>query len=172
MGSLSLYLQSIAMVAVAIAIVAWVVWRERLGAINAASWLIAYGALFPIAEHAGWTFYYTLGTDLGDPVFWTESPQGRLHAFMAAVYLTIGVALFVVLAIAMLRHRSKLAWAALVFALVVGGAIEIIVNGPTGLLYKHTFPPNGIPGANLLFVYLLAWTAALLVSRRAVFARR
>jgi len=143
---------------------------SRLGALNAASWLLAYGALGPIGEHAGWTFYYTLGTDMGDPVIWTLSPHGRIHAFMAAVYLVIGVALFVVMAVAMLRQRSRLAWSALLFALVVGGSVEIIVNGPTGLLYQHTLPPNGVTGASLLFVYLFAWTAALLVSWRTVFA--
>ncbi len=173
MVSSSLYLESAAKVAVAMApIVALVVLRRRLGALNAASWLVAYGALGPIAEHAGWTFYYTLGTDMGDPVIWTFSQHGRVHAFMAAVYLVIGVVLFAALAIAMLRQGSRLAWGALLVALVVGGSVEIIVNGPVGLLYQHTFPPNGIPGANLLFVYLFAWTAALLVSRRTIFAAR
>ena len=101
MVSSSLYLESAAKVAVAMApIVALVAWRRRLGALNAASWLLAYGALGPIGEHAGWTFYYTLGTDMGDPVIWTFSQHGRVHAFMAAVYLVIGVALFAALAIA------------------------------------------------------------------------
>jgi len=167
------YLEAAAKLAVAMApIVALVLWRRRLGALKAASWLVAYGALGPIAEHAGWTFYYTLGTDMGDPVNWTLSPHGRVHAFMAAVYLVIGMAMFVVLTTVTLRRRSRLAWTALLLALVVGGSIEIIVNGPRGLLYQHTFPPNGITGANLLFVYLFAWTAALLISRHTVFAAR
>ncbi len=173
MVSSSLYLESAAKVAVAMApIVALVAWRRRVGALNAASWLVAYGALGPIAEHAGWTFYYTLRTDMGDPVIWTLSPHGRVHAFMAAVYLVIGMALFVVMAVAMLRRGSQLAWGALLSALAVGGSVEIIVNGPTGLLYQHTFPPNGVTGANLLFVYLFAWAAALLISWRPVFATR
>ena len=150
-------------------IVALVIWRRRLGALNTASWLVVFGALVLLGEHAGWTFWYVLGTSMVDPVFW--SAHARVHAFMAAVYAVIGVLLFVVMALTMLRRGSRLGWSALLFAFVVGGSIEIIVNGPTGLLFQHTSPPNSVVGANLLFVYLVAWAAALLISWRPVFGK-
>ncbi len=165
----SSYLESAAKFAAAmLPIVALLVWRRRLGALNTASWLVAYGALVLLGEHAGWTFWYALGTDMPDPVFW--SAHARVHAFMAAIYAVIGVALFVVMAGTMLRKGSRLAWGALLFALIVGGSVEVIVNGPTGLLFQHTFPPNSTPGANMLFAYQFAWAAALLISWRPVFA--
>ncbi len=103
-----------------------------------------------------------------DPVIW--SAHARVHAFMAAVYAVIGVALLVVMARTMLRKGSRLAWGVLLFALVVGGSVELIVNGPTGMLFQHTFPPNSTPGANMLFAYQFAWAAALLISWRPVVA--
>ncbi len=47
---------------------------RQLGALNTASWLAAYGALVLLAEHAGWTFWYMLGTDMPDPVICRRTP--------------------------------------------------------------------------------------------------
>jgi hypothetical protein len=163
----SIYLKSAAMfLAVMLPIVALLFWRRRLGALNTAPWLVAYGALVLLGEHAGWTLWYTLGSDMPDPVFW--SGHARVHAFMAAIYAVIGLTLFVVMAGTMLRKGSRLAWSAVLFALIVGGSVEVIVNGPTGLLFQHTTPPNATPGANMLFAYQFAWAAALLISWRPV----
>ena len=37
----------------------------------------------------------------------------------------------------------------LLYAFVAGGSIEVIMNGPVGLLFQHTTPPNTNSGANL-----------------------
>jgi hypothetical protein len=143
--------------------------RKRIGALNAASWLVAYGLLVLLLEHVGFTFTYTLA-GLPEEGF-VAPPHARIHAFMAAVYAVIGMTGFAVLMVTMLRKRSRLAWVMLLTALIIGGSIDVITNGPAGLLYKHTSPPNPIPGANVLWTYLFAWAAALLVSWSTVFAR-
>lgn len=84
--------------------------------------------------------------------------------------MVLSLALLVRLAFTLLRQGSRLARTALLLALVAGGSVELIVHGPLGLLQPHTAPPNGVTGANVLFVYPVAWAAALLISRPAVFS--
>ena len=147
-----------------------ILFRRRLGAFNTASLLLAYGALVLLYEHAGFTITYTLG---GLPQEGYVAPaHARVHSFMAAVYATIGMVGFLTLVSTMLRMGSRLAWLMLLVALVIGGSVEVVVNGPAGLLFQHTSPPNPIPGANALWAYLVAWAAALLISRPAVFGAR
>jgi len=141
--------------------------QRRIGAVNAASGLVVYGVLVMLYEHAGFTFTYTLG-GLPQEGF-VAPPHARIHAFMAAVYATIGMVAFAVMWSTLLRQRSHLAWYVLLAAVIVGGSVEVVMNGPAGLLYRHTSPPNPIAGANLLWLYLVAWVGALLISRRAVF---
>ena len=138
------YLESAAKLGVAILpIVALVAWRHRLGPLNSAAWLVAYGALVVAGENAGWTFWYALTNEPPDAVVWT--PHARGHAFMAALYAVIGMAVLVGMAFTLLRTGSRLAWVGLLFALVVGGSVEVIVHGPVGLIQPHTAPPNGSP---------------------------
>ena len=146
------------------------VWHRRFGPLNSAAWLVAYGALVVAGENAGWTFWYALTNQPPDAVVWT--PHARGHAFMAALYAVIGMAFLVGMAFTLLRTGSRLAWVGLLFALVVGGSVEVIVHGPVGLIQPHTAPPNGVTGANVLFVYLVAWAATLSISWRSVRSRR
>jgi len=150
-----------------IPIIALMVWRRRLGALKAASWLVAYGALVLLWEHAGWKISYTLGAVPQEG--FVVPAHARIHAFMAAVYASIGMTGLVTTAGIMLRKGSRHAWVILLVAFIIGGSVEVIMDGPAGLLFQHTSPPNPIPGANLLWTYLLAWAAALLISYPAVF---
>jgi hypothetical protein len=150
-----------------IPVVALVIARRSLGALNASAWLVAYGVLILLSEHAGFTFTYTLG-GLPEEGF-IAPPHARIHAFMAAVYATVGMVALAIMVGTLLRKRSRLAWAILLGAVVVGGSLDVVMNGPAGLLYRHTSPPNPIPGANVLWAYLVAWAAALLISWRPVF---
>jgi len=154
-------------VAFCLPIVVLILARRRLGAVNAASGLVVYGVLVMLYEHAGFTFAYTLG-GLSQEGF-IAPPHARVHAFMAAIYATIGMMAFAVMGSTLLRQRSRLAWYVLLAAVIAGGSVEVVMNGPVGLLYRHTSPPNPIAGANLLWLYLVAWVGALLISRRAVF---
>ena len=59
---MSLYLENVRNFAIVLApIVGLILLRHRLGRLNAAAALVAYRALFPLGEHAGWTFYYVFG---------------------------------------------------------------------------------------------------------------
>lgn len=140
--------------------------RRRLGVLNAASGLVAYGVLVLLYEHAGFTFTYTLGGLPQEGFF--APPHARIHAFMAATYATLGMVTFAVMVAASLRKRNRFAWFALLAVFTVGGFTEVVMNGPFGLLYRHTSPPNPIAGANLLWLYLVAWAAALVISRDVV----
>lgn len=165
---MSLYLESAEKFAIALApIVGLILLRHRVGPLNAAAALVAYGALFPLGEHSGWTFFYVFGGTDDSGVVWT--PHARVHAFMAAVYAVIGLVLLAVVAVRLLRRGSRLAWGMLLYAFIAGGAIEVIMNGPAGLLFQHTTPPNTNSGANLLWAYLIAWAVALLISWRPIF---
>ena len=45
------------------------------------------------------------------------------------------------------------------FALVVGGSLELVMNGPTGRLYHHVG----------LYGYVVAWLAALVLAYKPIF---
>jgi hypothetical protein len=166
---------------VCLPVIGLVRWRHRLGPLNAASWLVAYGALDVVIEHAGFTFSYTVGGPWHAEGIYEVAPHARVHSFMAGVYAVLGMALLVVIARTMLRQRSRLAWWTLLMVLVVGGSLELITDGPTGVLFRHGFPPPpsancsmpancSIPVGTSLFAYLLAWAAALAISWRPIFA--
>lgn len=141
--------------------------RNRLGVFNTTYLLLAYGVLILLGEHAGFTITYALG---GLPQEgYSAPPHARVHAFMATVYAILGLTGFVTLAAIMLRGRSRTAWWILLAATVLGGSVDLVVNGPIGLIFRHTSPPNPILGANVLWVYVVAFGAALTISRRAVF---
>ncbi len=167
---MSLYLESAKGLAIVLApIVGLILLRHRVGPLNTAAALVVYGALFPIGEHAGWTFFYVFGGTDDSGVFWT--PHARVHAFMAAVYAVIGLVLLAVVALRLLRTGSRLAWGMLLYAFIAGGSIEVIMNGPAGLLFQHTTPPNTNAGANLLWTYVIAWGVALVISWKPIFQR-
>lgn len=162
-------------------VVLLVILRRRLGLLNAAAWLVAYGAFGVVMEHPGFAFSYTVGAPWHAEGIYEVANHARVHTFMSGVYAVLGMAMLVFLAFTLLRQRSRLAWWALFVVLVVGGSLELITDGPTGLLFQHGFPPPAtancslpancsIPIGTALFAYLVAWAAALAVSWRPIFA--
>jgi hypothetical protein len=162
-------------------VVLLVVVRRRLGLLNAAAWLFAYGAFGVVFEHTGFAFSYTVGAPFHAEGIYEVANHARVHTFMSAVYAVLGMGMLVLLAFTLLRQRSRLAWWALLVVLVVGGALELIMDGPTGLLFQHGFPPPAtadcslpgncsIPVGTTLFSYLVAWATALAISWRPIFA--
>ena len=138
--------------------------RNRIGALRAASWLVIWGAVIALGEHAGWATLLALDEA-------RLNPHARVHFFMAGVYAAIGGILLCVIALTLLREGHRVAWFALLFALVVGGTFEVVMNGPTGLLFQHGFSTTeSIPNGMALFGYLFAWLAALVIAWRPVFA--
>ena len=144
--------------------------RDRL---NIASWLVIWGSVVLVGEHAQFTLTYVAG------VVWPEAqrlvliPHARIHFFMAGVYTIIGLVLLGVIARTLLKEGRRAGWYALLFAVVVGGGVELVMGG---LWYQHGSPlylmerPLGW-GWVFLYSYLVAWVAALVLSYKPIFAK-
>ena len=100
----------------------------------------------------------------------------RLHFFMAGVYSVVGAGALIVIARTLLREGRRSGWYTVLAALLVGGTFELIL---ANVWFAHALAEDVTPGARtfedfawmLLFSYLLAWTAALVISYRPVFKR-
>ncbi len=152
---------------------ALIVFRKRLGVLNAASWLVILGAVVLFGEHPQFTLTYAAG------VGWLEGrelvliPHSRIHFFMAGIYAILGLILLGVIARTMLSEGRRAGWYALLFTVIVGGGIDLVMGG---LWYQHGSPlylkesPLGF-GWEFFYVYLIAWTAALIISYKPIFAK-
>lgn len=140
-----------------------VLFRRRLGLLNAASWLVIWGMVFVLTEHGGWA----IRLSAGDPFL---EPHARIHYFMAGVYAIVGGAMLIVIARTLLLAGRSIGWYSLLFALLVGGTIEIIANGPKGILFQHGLSrTQSLPQGTALFGYLFAWLAALVLAYTPIF---
>jgi len=150
-----------------------IVFRKRLGVLNAAAWLVIWGSVVLLGEHPQFTLTYAAGN------VWPEAqrlfliPHARIHFFMAGIYAIIGLILLGVIARTLLKEGRRAGWYALLFAVVVGGGIDLIMGG---LRYQHGSPlyfmerPLGF-GWEFFYVYLVAWVAALVLSYKPIFAK-
>jgi hypothetical protein len=140
--------------------------RKRLGALRAASWLVIWGVVVALGEHAMWAMRLAIHEG------WLN-PHSRVHYFMAGVYAAIGGVLLGMIARTLLREGRRAGWFAVLFALLVGGTLELVMNGPTGLLFQHGFSTTGsLPEGMALFGYPFAWLAALVIAFKPIFAGR
>ena len=147
--------------------------RKSLGALNAASWLVICGSVVLLAEHPMFTLTYAAG------VVWPEVdrlvlvPHAQIHFFMAGIYAIIGQILLGVIARTLLKEGRRIGWYALLFAVVIGGGIDLVMGG---FWYQHGSPlyfmekPLGF-GWEFFSVYLVAWVAALVLSYKPIFAK-
>jgi len=140
-----------------------VLFRRRLGLLNAASWLVIWGVVIAITEHGGWA----IRLSAGDPFV---EPHARVHFFMAGVYAVVGGVMLGVIARTLLLEGRRAGWYSLLFASLVGGTIEIIANGPKGILFQHGLSTTqSLPQGTALFGYLFAWLAALVLAYTPIF---
>lgn len=138
--------------------------RKVLGALNAAAWLVAWGAFVPGFEHAAFAIS-------GSRALARVAGAGlhmRYHFFMAGVFTVIAAGMTVVVAFTLLREGRREGWFAVLSALLLGGLFE--VSGAAGTLY-HGFPPSW-PVGLVIYAYLFAWSSALVISYGPVFATR
>jgi hypothetical protein len=80
---------------------------------------------------------------------------------MAGVYAAIAGVLLSVIALTLFREGRRSGWFAVLFALLAGGSLELVMDGPTGYLYHHIG----------LYGYPLAWAAALVIAYKPTFVR-
>ena len=138
--------------------------RRMLGALRAASWLVVYGVVVAMGEHAMWAIRLS----------WHErrwlNPHSDVHYFMAGAYAAIGGVVLSVVACTLLREGRRSGWYVLLFACLAGGSLELVMNGPTGILFRHGFSnADSLPQGTFLFGYLFAWLAALTISYPPIF---
>jgi hypothetical protein len=140
------------------------VWRRKLGQLNAAASLVTFGALFIATEHWGFAtseskaIAYLPGVGV----------HMRYHFYMAGVYALVAAALISLVAWTLLREGRREGWFAVLFALIIGGGFEI--TGAAGTLF-HGFPPSWAVGL-VIYAYPLAWATALAISFQPVFKVR
>ena len=158
------------------AIVAWfvvaalIVFRQRLGVLNAASWLVIWGSVAAL-EHPQWALIIAAGFAEGQQMVFP--PHARIHFFMAGIYALIGLIFLGVIARTLLKEGRRIGWYALLFAVVVGGAMDLIMGG---LWFQHGSPlyfmerPLGF-GWEFFYMYLGAWLTALVLSYKPIFAK-
>ena len=122
--------------------------RRRIGPMNAACALVLWGALAASGEHGSWAMRLAIHERS-----WTE-PHATIHYFMAGVYTAIAGVLLSVIALTLLREGRPSGWFVVLFVTLVGGGLELTMNGPTGYLYHHIG----------LYGYVAAWLAALVIA--------
>jgi hypothetical protein len=170
--SMQLQVQMSAIVGMLV-VAALIVFRKRLGVLNAASWLVIWGSVVLCGEHPQFTLAYAAGVIYPETKQLVLIPHARIHFFMAGIYAIIGLILLGVLARTLLREGRRTGWYALLFVIVVGGGIDLVMGG---LWYQHGSPlyfmerPLGF-GWEFLYVYLVAWVAALVLSYKPIFAK-
>lgn len=133
---------------------ALLLFRRRIGLMNTAAALVIWGALAACGEHASWAMRLAIHERA-----WSE-PHATVHYFMAGVYAAIAGVLLTVIALTLLREGRRSGWLTLLFVTLVGGGLELVINGPTGYLYHHVG----------LYGYPVAWLAALAIAYTPTFS--
>jgi hypothetical protein len=136
--------------------------RTAIGRLNAAAWIAIWGLLIPAVEHA----YFGIA---GAVDALAPSDHARVHMIMGLAYWPLGAIGLAVVMGTLLREGRREAWFLLLGVLTVGGGLEILLNGPAGLLFQHGFGSNSRPGGMALFAYPVAWVTALAISYRPIF---
>src|SRR5262245_1839861 len=151
--------------------------RRRLGALNAASWLVILGALALATEHPQFALSFSAPfTGIADELRIHPMPllpHARTHFFMAGVYALIGLVLLATIACTLLREGRRAGWYAVLFALLIGGAADLITGA---LWFGHGSPLYRLLGGQVLgfgweflYVYFVAWIAALVIAYQPIF---
>jgi hypothetical protein len=151
-----LWLNLVALAVILTPTAALLAFRRRIGLMNIAAGLVVWGAVAACGEHATWAMRLALHERV-----WLN-PHSDVHYFMAGVYAAIAGVLLSVIALTLFRDGRRSGWFAVLLALLVGGSLELVMNGPTGRLYHHVG----------LYGYVFAWLAALVIAYKPTFATR
>src|SRR3989442_7734928 len=117
-------------------IVALIAFRKRLGALNAAAWLVIWGAVVIAGELPFFAILYSVGL-LSNEGQMILLPHAQVHFFMAGIYTIVGLFLLSVIARTLLREGRRAGWYAVLFALVFGRGSDLIAGA---FLYSHPSP--------------------------------
>ena len=148
-----IWIQGVALIVVLTPTIAFIAFRRSIGVMNAAAGLVIWGAVVACSEHGMWAMRLSIHERL------FANPHSTVHYFMAGVYAAIAGVLLSVIALTLFREGRRSGWFALLFALLVGGSLELAMTGPAGYLYHHIG----------LYGYPLAWAAALVIAYKPTF---
>ena len=176
--SLQLSIQLGAAIALGVIIVL-VAARRRLGALNAASWLVIWGAIISATEHPLFAIAFSLPLEgIADELRTHPMPllpHARTHFFMAGIYTIVGLVLLGVIARTLLREGRRAGWFTMLFALVLGAGSEIAIGAQW---FQHGSPLYALFGEHsigfgweFLYTYFVAWITALVISYRPIFSK-
>jgi len=134
--------------------------RNGMGPLNAAAWLVAWGLLIPVLEHS--SFGITEGAA-------ELTGHARVHVLMGLVYWPLAAIGLAIVLGTLLSEGRRVAWYVLLGLLVLGGGMELLLNGPTGLLFQHGIGSDSRPEGMALYAYPIAWAVALVIAYRPIF---
>ena len=156
-------------------IIALIVFQRQLGKLRAAALLVTLGAL-SLLEHIGFSIVFALGLDVvPEANQLVLTPHAKQHFFMAGIYALIAMGLILFIAWTGLRRGQRSAWYAIFAVLIIGGGAELLAGVFIFQMGNPLYALFGIPvqgfGWQFLYLYLIAWPCALVVSFRPIFAK-
>lgn len=158
-------------------ILALLVFQRQIGKLRSAALLVTLGSV-GLLEHPGFSIIFALGLNVvheSSELFLTQ--HSRIHFFMAGIYTLIALALILFNAWDGLLHGRRTAWYLMLGVFIIGAGAELLAGR---FLYQHGAPiyaPFGISspqgfGWGFLYLYLVAWPGALIVSFGPIFGTR
>lgn len=141
-------------------VVGLVLARRRIGVLNAASWLVIFGAIVVVGEHTNFAIQAARNYPIG--------LHSRDHIVMAATYTAVGALLLSVMARTLFRLGWRVGWYIVLLALVIGGGIDLLM---VTLIYPHGVRPFSAAVGIALYSYHFAWIGALGISYRYFFGK-
>ncbi len=139
---------------------AFILARKRIGVLNAASWLVVFGALIVVGEHTSFAIQGAMNLRFGS--------HSQYHIVMAAVYTAVAGILLSLIARMLLRNGSRVGWYSVLLALSIGGGIDLLM---VVLLFPHGIEPFSEATGIALYSYHFAWVSALAISYRHIFGK-
>ena len=149
-----MWIRIVALAVILAPTVALLLFRRRLGLMNTAAALVIWGAIAASGEHGMWAMRLAIHERS-----WSE-PHSTVHYFMAGVSAALAGVLLTVLALTLFRQGRRSGWFAVLFVTLVGGGLELVMNGPGGYLYQHIG----------LYGYVVAWLSALVIAYTPTFS--
>lgn len=141
------------------AVVVFFVVNRRLARLDGAVYLVLWGLVIVIAEHAGFGQARFGGSFL--------ATHEGFHFQMLATYGLAAFALTGIVIVPLMKRGDRLGWYGLLILTVIGAGAEVITAAITT---PHGVAPRWWSWGLALWAYPLAWLIALILSRRPIFA--
>lgn len=157
-------------------IIALLAFQRQIGKPRTAALLVTLGTI-GLLEHPAFSIIFSLrlGGVVPEAYQLVLTQHSKQHFFMAGVYTLIAMALILFIAWDGLLRGRRSAWWALLGVLLLGGGADLLAGA---FIFQMGFPIYalfGIPvrgfGWEFLYLYLIAWPCALVVSFRPIFKK-